>query len=338
MINYLEEKIGLILWYLAFVLLQLVMMFLLDMNTSFLIFSLFLYLILIWAYLIISYYYENKKNKEIKNLVDELDEKYLVSALLKKPKNLENEGYYYALKKATKAMNDKITELEHKYQDYEEYIETFVHEVKTPLAAISLYSDNKKSYELKQEVKKIDNLVEQVLYYARSANTEKDYFVKKIKLSEIIHQVILQNKDYLLTNKIVMEVENSDVFVATDEKWVIFILNQILNNSIKYMDKDEKRIELNIKEDKNKVILEIIDNGYGIKESDISRVFDKGFTGSNRKKEHSTGMGLFLCKKLCNKLNLNITIESKEEEYTKAIIIFPKSSLHERKTDNMKNY
>lgn len=331
MINYLEEKIGLILWYLAFVLLQLVMMFLLDMNTSFLIFSLFLYLMLIGAYLTVSYYYKNKKNKEIKNLVDELDEKYLVTELIKKPKNLENEAYYYALKKATKAMNDKITELEHKYQDYEEYIETFVHEVKTPLAALSLYSDNKKNSELKEEIKKMDNLVEQVLYYARSENTEKDYFVKKRKLSEIIHQVLMQNKDYLLKNQIRVETKNLDLSVATDEKWVVFIINQIINNSCKYMNKEEKKIMINGKTEKNKIILEITDNGCGIKESDLPRVFEKGFTGSNRKKEHSTGMGLFLCKKLCNKLNLNITIESKVQEYTKVIIIFPKSSLHERK-------
>ena len=329
MINYIEEKIALILWYLAFVLLQLIIIFLLNMDTSFLTLSLVLYLTLLFIYLIISYLLIKKKNQKIKNIVDELDEKYLISELIKKPKNLENEAYYYALKKASKAMNDKITELEHKYQDYEEYIETFVHEVKTPLAAISLYSDNKKDQELKQEVKKIDNLVEQVLFYARSENTEKDYFVKKIKLSEIIHQVMMQNKDYLLANNIIVEVENSEVIVATDEKWVIFILNQIINNSIKYMDKKEKKIQMNVIEDKNKVILEIKDNGCGIKESDISRVFDKGFTGSNRKKEHSTGIGLYLCKKLCDRLHLNITIESKEKEYTMVSIVFPKSSLHE---------
>ena len=329
MINYIEEKIGLVLWYLAFVLLQLIIMFLLDMDTSFLTLSVLIYLILLSIYLIISYLLVKKKNQSIKNMVDELDEKYLVSELLKKPKNLENEAYYYALRKATKAMNDKITELEHKYQDYEEYIETFVHEVKTPLAAISLYSDNKNDKELKQEVKKIDNLVEQVLYYARSENTEKDYFIKKIKLSEIIHQVMMQNKDYFLANKILIEVENLEVFVATDEKWIIFIINQIINNSIKYMDKKEKKIQIKVAEDKNKVILEIKDNGCGIKESDISRVFEKGFTGSNRKKEHSTGMGLYLCRKLCDRLHLNIDIESKEKEYTTVTIIFPKSSLHE---------
>ena len=86
-------------------------------------------------------------------------------------KNLKK--YYGTKNNITKSMNDKITELEHKYQDYEEYIESFVHEIKTPLAALSLYSDNKKDSELKEEVKKMDNLVEQVLFYARSEATEK---------------------------------------------------------------------------------------------------------------------------------------------------------------------
>lgn len=331
MLEYIEEKIWLILWYTAFLLLGLVIMFLLDMDTTFLIFSIILYSILLIIYLTISYYWKKKKNKEIKRIVDELEEKYLVSELLKKPKNLENEAYYYALKKAAKSMNDKITELEHKYQDYEEYIESFVHEIKTPLAALSLYSDNKKDSELKEEVKKMDNLVEQVLFYARSENTEKDYFVKKIKLSEIIHQVLMQNKDYLLKKKIRVETNNLEVFVATDEKWVMFIVNQIINNSYKYMDKKEKKIEIAGYESKNQVTLEIKDNGCGIKESDLPRVFEKGFTGSNRKKEHSTGMGLYLSKKLCKRLNLNITIDSYEGKSTTVKIIFPKSSFH----DNM---
>lgn len=331
MIDYIEEKIWLILWYITFILTTLAIMFLLGIDITFLIFYFILYCILLVVYIIVSYCFIKKKNKEIKNIVDELEEKYLVAELLKKPKNLENEAYYYALKKSTKAMNDKISELEHKYQEYEEYIESFVHEIKTPIAALSLYSDNKKDSELKEEVKKMDNLVEQVLYYARSENTEKDYFVKKIKLSEIIHQVLMQNKSYLLKNKIRVETKNLDLFVATDEKWVIFIINQIINNSCKYMNKEDKKIKINGIIKKNLSLLEITDNGCGIKESDLPRVFEKGFTGSNRKKEHSTGMGLFLCKKLCNKLNLNISIESKEQEYTKVIITFPKSFLHERK-------
>ena len=97
--------------------------------------------------------------------------------------------------------------------------------------------------------------------------------------------------------------KNLDIFVATDEKWIIFILNQVVNNSIKYLEK-------------NKTVLEIKDNGCDIKESDVSRVFEKGFIGSNRTKEHSIGFALYLCKNLCIKLNLNIEKESRKKEYT----------------------
>lgn len=331
MINYIEEKIWLVLWYMIFILLQLILMFLIDMDTDFIILSTILYIVLLITYLALSYINIKRKNKKIIDMIDHLEEKYLAVEMIKKPKRLENEAYYYALKKSSKAMNDKLTELQHKYQDYEEYIESFVHEIKTPLAAISLYCDNKKDKELKQEVTKMDNLVEQILFFARSENTEKDYFVKQLELSEIIHQVVMQNKDYFLINNIKIKTSSLNFFVATDEKWLKFIINQIINNSIKYMDKKDKIITISALEDKNKIILEIKDNGCGIKESDLPRVFEKGFTGSNRKKEHSTGIGLYLCKKLCDRLNLNIQIESKKKEYTKVKIIFPISSLHNRK-------
>ena len=225
-------------------------------------------------------------------------------------------------------MNDKISLLERKYKDYEEYIECFVHEVKTPLAALSLFLDNHNEVELHQEVKKIDNLVEQVLFYARSENPEKDYFIKSIELSEIIHQVIMQNKDYFLLNKISITTNDLDVLVATDEKCLIFVINQIINNSIKYMDKKEKKITIQVIKENNRILLEIIDNGIGIKESDLSRVFEKGFTGSDRLKSRSTGMGLYLASKICKKLGLNITIASKYQEGTKVVIAFPKSTFN----------
>ena len=329
--KYIEENIWLCLIVIIFTLFQSIFLFLLDVNPSLILLSGTMYLLLLGIYLAVGYHMEAKKKKEIEDLVDNLDEKYVIAELIKKPKNIKNQGYYYALKKACKSMNDKISELEQKYQDYEEFIESFVHEIKTPLAALSLYSDNQNDQELKQEIKKMDNLVEEILFYARSEKPEKDYFVKQIKLSEIIHQVMMQNKDFFLKNKIKIKIQNLDIFVATDEKWIIFIINQIINNAIKYLDKQEKTIEMKGYEEKNKVILEIKDNGCGINESDLPRVFDKGFTGSNRTKEHSTGFGLYLCKKLCRKLNLNIEIESKEKEYTIVKLVFPNSSLHTRK-------
>ena len=226
-------------------------------------------------------------------------------------------------------MNDKISEIEKNERDYEEYMESFAHEIKTPIAALSLYADNQKDESLKYEVRKIEEYVEQVLYYARSDTTEKDYFVKKIKLNEIIHPLILKNKDLLLHNHIIMNVHDLDVLVYTDEKWLTFMISQVLNNAIKYLDKEEKTIEIYSEVRDNQVVLIILDNGCGIRASDVPRVFDKGFTGSNRKKEYATGIGLYLVRKLSEKLNIRVSIDSKYQEYTKVSFVFPKSEIYE---------
>ena len=116
--------------------------------------------------------------------------------------------------------------------------------------------------------------------------------------------------------------------IYSDEKWLIFIVSQVVQNSIKYMNKKEKKIEMNAKENKDNVILSIKDNGCGIKDSDLARVFEKGFTGSDRTKSKSTGIGLYLSKKICNKLGLEINIYSKHKEWTKVEIIYPKSNFN----------
>lgn len=328
MMKYLEEKIGFILFYILFIFIQFVFGYLLGFDISIMLLLFIFCTLLLILYLFIGYIRIKKQSLKIRSLTDNLEEKYLIAEVLTKPKDMKSSAYYYALKKTTKSMNDEISKLEHKYQDYREYIESFVHEVKTPISALLLYCDNHKDAELKGEVQKIDNLVEQALYYARSENPEKDYFIKSIKLSDIIHQVLMQSKDYFLKHKISIETKNLDVEVATDEKWIIFVINQILNNSIKYMEKERKVISFQAREEGNKVVLEIMDNGIGIKESDLIRVFEKGFTGSDRKKSRSTGIGLYLSKKICNKLGLEINIYSKHKEWTKVEIIYPKSNFN----------
>ena len=219
-------------------------------------------------------------------------------------------------------MNDKISELESAKKEYEEYIESFVHEIKTPLAALSLTIENQKNKELKPEIDKIDELTEQILYYARSQNPEKDYFIKKVCLEDLIHSLILKNQFYLLQNKIELQVYNLKEEVYTDEKWLTFILSQILSNAIKYKKNEKSQIKIYTEKKKNHLNLIFEDNGIGIKESELPRVFDKGFTGSNRTKKYATGMGLYLSKKLSESLNIHLTIESEYLKYTKVILSF----------------
>ena len=327
--SFLEEKIGSIIFYLLFLFILFILLFLLNISLNIVILLEVILVIIFIVYLLIDYYRLKKKQLKIISLVDELDEKYLILNVLNKPKELGNQGFYYALQKSSKAMNDKINDILKEKQDYQEYIESFTHEIKTPIAAISLYCDNTNNYEIKEQLKKIEIAVEQVLYYARSENTEKDYFIKKIKIEDLIHPVILDYRYYFLKNKVSLNIHDVKNIVYTDEKWLNFIISQIIQNSLKYFDKEEKQIEIYSEDKENNVILYIKDNGMGISSSDLPRVFNKGFTGSNRNKEYATGIGLYLCKKLCDRMNLKIAITSKEKEYTIVSIAFPKGKVHQ---------
>lgn len=327
--KFLEEKIINIIFYLIFLFILFIFFFLLNISLNILILIITVLVFIFVIYLLIDYYRLKQKQLDIIDVVDSLDEKYLILNVLKKPKTLENQGFYYALQKSSKAMNDKINDILKERLDYQEYIESFTHEIKTPIAAISLYCDNIGNYEIKEQLKKIEMAVEQVLYYARSENTEKDYFIKKIKVEDLIHPVILDYRYYFLKCKVSLNIHDVLNVVYTDEKWLNFIISQIIQNSLKYFDKEEKQIEIYSENKENNVILYIKDNGVGISSNDLPRVFDKGFTGSNRNKEYATGIGLYLCKKLCDRMNLKIQINSKEKEYTTVSIIFPKSKVHQ---------
>ena len=181
-----------------------------------------------------------------------------------------------------------------------------------------------------KKINKIDELTEQILYYVRTDISEKDYLIKQSNLSKIISEVALKNKDYLLENEIEFICNNLNYNVLTDSKWLVFILNQIINNSIKYK-RNIKNSYIKIYAIDNKENIELIieDNGIGILESDIPRVFEKSFTGYNGRIRHkSTGMGLFIAKNLCNKLGHKISIESVQNKYTKVIITFYKNEYY----------
>lgn len=324
--NYLEEKIFFILFQLTFIFLISLFLLVFKVEIPFILLFACLLILYTFIYLIVDFHKIKTSYNKIIKLTGDLDEKYYISEVLPKPQSLTSKAYYYALKEATKAMNDKISNLEKEKLDFEEYIESFVHDIKTPISALYLSVDN--NPELIEELDKINSKIEQALFYARSDSTEKDYFIKSITLEDLIHPVIMDYKNYLLSNKIKIITKDLIYKVYTDEKWLHFIISQIIQNSIKYLDKKDKQIEITGKENKNNIILSIKDNGVGISESDLYRVFEKGFTGGNRKKESSTGMGLYLAKKLSDKLGLTFEISSKENEYTKITITFPKTNMH----------
>ena len=327
--SFLEKNIIFILFQFALCVILFFAFFLMEISFIFTLLFILFILLFTFLYLFFIYLMKKKRALQIINSCNELEEKYYISEMMPKDNSIEGYPYYYALKEACKAMNDKISNIEKNERDYQEYIESFAHEIKTPIAALSLYAENKRDESLKYEIRKIEEYVEQVLYYARSDMPEKDYFVKKIKLNELIHPLILKNKDILLYEHITMNVHDLDEFVYTDEKWLSFMISQVLNNAIKYLDKDKKEIEIYSEVHDNQVVLVVLDNGCGIRASDMPRIFDKGFTGSNRKREYATGIGLYLVKKLSEKLDITVSIESKYQEYTKVSFVFPKSKMYE---------
>lgn len=258
-----------------------------------------------------------------------LDKKYILPEVIEKADFFDGNIFYEILRETSRSMNEEIKKLSKDQSDYREYIEAWVHEVKTPIASSNLIIDNNKNSitkSIKDELTKVEGYVEQVLYYSRSSDANKDYIIKEFNLSIIIKNIITKNSKYFIHKKVKLELGDVDKVVYSDSKWVEFILNQILTNAIKYCDKEDSIIKIFTERDENNIVLSIIDNGVGISEKDIKRVFDKGFTGENgRKFARSTGMGLYICKKLADKLSIGIDIESKISQGTCVRIIFPVS-------------
>jgi signal transduction histidine kinase len=216
---------------------------------------------------------------------------------------------------AGKSMLEQIGEVERERLEYKEYIEQWIHEIKTPITAMKLLCENHRTdwtKELLLELEKTNRFTEQALYYARSEHTEKDYSVREMALSQVVHQAIADNKYLLLQSGMHLEVEEMQDTVYSDEKWVRFILNQLIANAVKYrIEQPILRISTHKRQDQ--VVLVVEDNGIGIAASDLPRIFEKGFTGQNgRMVQQSTGIGLYLCKRLCEKLGIGITAESSE--------------------------
>ena len=297
------------------------------------VFSISFFLLLLSLFLI-SYFKKKSFYNQLLFNIENLDKSYLVLETINKPNFYEGKLLYQALYDINKSMSENIKSFSLQTTDFKQYIEMWIHEIKIPISSLNIMAHNHKDkFDKKtlKQLKKIENYVDQVLYYVRSNNSEKDYLINEVELNKVIMNVALKNKDSLLEQKIDFIVSNINNKVYTDSKWLEFILNQIINNSIKYKkETTNSYIKVEVIEESDKTILTITDNGIGIPTIDLPRVFEKTFTGNNgRLKTKSTGMGLFIAKNLCNKLGHKINIESKEGEYTKVFIIFSKNKYYE---------
>lgn len=244
---------------------------------------------------------------------------------------LEEEIMKYIINKKEYKYLKLIENKDKQIKDMEEYISRWVHEIKLPISAISMILDRMDDVEISAEIKnkteKINFLVNSVLYGSRATAAAEDIFIYEINLQETIKQAIKNNAFMLIKNNIEIKLKKLDYNVFTDRKWILYVLDQLINNAIKY-SKENAQIQFSAEESDKYICLNIRDNGIGIAEEDIERVFNKGFTGSNGRNTtyKSTGMGLYFSKKILGKLGSCFEVESIKDEYTLFKIKFNKIS------------
>ena len=276
-------------------------------------FILVVWLIVLASCLLLFYFYRKKYLNKLLDMTEQLKERYLLPEIMQEPERADEQVFYQIMKMAEKSMLERIGEVQRERKEYKEYIEQWIHEVKTPITAIKLICENNRcsfTRELMAELENINRFTEQALYYARSEHTEKDYSVREINLSDVVHGAIADNKYLLRQNNVAVTVEDVEYSIYSDDKWLRFILDQLISNAVKYRA-DQPVLHFFAVKENDRIILSVEDNGIGIPQSDLPRIFEKGFTGQNGRTIHSsTGIGLYLCRRLCDKLGIGISASS----------------------------
>ncbi len=327
--EYIKDKRYFITFYLIIMSLISLIMFVSDNhpgNILYINITCFLFTIL---YIMIGYYYRRKFYLELIALIESGQEE--ITPLMPEAQTYQQRLFLNLFKKINKDYATQLQTLNDEKRDQQDFIMSWIHEVKLPIAASRLLMENSegKSVDLlvdkfEDELGKIDDYVEQALYYSRIDSFAKDYFITEVNVNQIIKNSVKKYAKIFINKGIQFIMEDDEQFVQSDSKWLGFVIDQIMANSLKYTNEGGK-ISIHFEEDSKEKRLLIQDNGIGIKLEDINRVFEKGFTGSiGRSHAKSTGMGLYLAKQLSTKLGHGILIESEEGVFTKIIIQFPK--------------
>ncbi|URZ16544.1 sensor histidine kinase [Clostridium felsineum] len=298
-----------------------------------------LYAFLISAILIIVFlmhdYYKNKRFYNQLNLILKAEEDLDSILNLGRGNTAEEKLFRKILLNVYRLSENKTVKYEKQHKEYIYFVNQWVHQMKTPVSVINLTlqdeinEENKEVFEsILEENEKLQHGIDMMLYNARLNEFNLDFNVEELSITKVLRQVINDNKKSLIRYHIFPRIiEEEEVLVETDRKWIKFVINQIVINAIKYSktEKGDKHITFEVKEEKSKIILKIVDEGIGIPKEDINRVFDAFFTGKNgRKTDESTGMGMYLSKKICGELGHDIFAETNKVKGASFSIVFYK--------------
>lgn len=297
----------------------------------------YIYIISAVIFLIFLIYEYSKSASFQKKLKDMMDSSNILENILNigEVRNREQKLIKDVLKKLHSFCEMKISKYEESQRQYLYFINQWVHQMKTPVSVINLILQDEKTTEYKEifdsigeENEKISQGLNIMLYNARINEFNHDFNVESIDVIEIVRKVINDNKKLLIHQGIFPKVTGEAAAINTDKKWIYFVINQIVINAIKYTSaavREKKVINFTLLEDNSKVTLSIEDNGIGIPKEDLGRVFNAFFTGKNgRKTSESTGMGMYLSKRICTELGHKIEVEAEIDKGTKFCITFYK--------------
>ena len=258
-----------------------------------------------------------KKQKLLRQLAGERAKDFYLRDL-PESEDPKEEAYQDLIESLLKEKNRKEAEAAEKLRDMEEYYTLWVHQIKTPIAAMSLLlqeEDTPENGELSMELFRIEQYVEMVLQYLRLDSPDHDLAFRSVDVDDCVRQAVRKYARSFIRKKIALDFQETGIETVSDEKWLVFVLEQLLSNALKYTKKGTIRIY------GGNGFLYIEDTGIGIAPEDLPRIFEKGYTGYNgRRDKKSTGIGLYLCQEILKRLAYGITITSTLGEGTKVTL------------------
>lgn len=325
LIDYLSDKIVAIIMLHVCIFMSVFLLFILRINQVFIILNELPFYLAFWICLFFDFLKRRKFFIQLISSFENLDQKNLFSEVMQGGDFTEARMVKEIIAYSNKYMCDEIDKYNQEKREYQEYIELWVHEIKTPITSSLLLIENNidiTTLSIRDELHSISRYVEQVLFYARSNALEKDFRLDQVMLSELVIAAVKSYSKPIIKVGGEIELNYLELCVLADKKWCQFIIEQIIANSVKYR-RDNLKIKFTGSEMEDKVILSIRDNGIGIPVSDRNKVFEKGFVGGNgRENKRSTGLGLYLCKCLCEKMNIQIEVNSEYGKWTEMQLSF----------------
>lgn len=320
--SYLKEHMKWITLYVTSIFLMMIVFVCSNNEHSEILYGFFITLFLLVAFLGIDMFVAIRRQLRLQKM-----EAYIENIVeyLEEPKSVEEEAYQKLIRQLDNEKTRYENEATAKMTDLREYYTMWVHQIKTPIAALRLLLQEKASevdtQEEQDELFRIEQYVEMALQYMRLDSESTDFVIKRVELDEVLKEAIHKYARLFIRKKVKLQYDKVNVQVLSDKKWLGFVVEQILSNAIKYAKGGCVSIYM---QGERTLIIE--DNGIGIRAEDLPRVMEKGYTGYNgHNHKHSTGIGLYLCNRIMMKMNHRIRIESEEGKGTRVVLSFPKS-------------